>query len=161
MSFAGFAPAEDPQLFVYVVVDVPNYPPGPQQAHSSFASGIFAKIMAEALPYMNVFPEAGAEEEQAGDTAADEGINEPSGSEGEETEPETETRETEKVYETDETIGDGYESGLPDGVPADPNAPSLSLEETSDGWKEKKESQSEEKEDLEGTAGETKASSEA
>ena len=79
---------------------------------------------------MNVFPEAGAEEEQAGDTAADEGINEPSGSEGEETEPETETQETEKVYETDETIGDGYESGLPDGVPADPNAPSLSLEET-------------------------------
>ena len=72
-----------------------------------------------------------------------------------------ETQETEKVYETDETIGDGYESGLPDGVPADPNAPSLSLEETSDGWKEKKESQSEEKEDLEGTAGETKASSEA
>ena len=46
---------------------------------------------------MNVFPEAGAEEEQAGDTAADEGINEPSGSEGEETEPETETQETEKV----------------------------------------------------------------
>ena len=161
LSFAGFAPAEDPQLFVYVVVDVPNYPPGPQQAHSSFASGIFAKIMAEALPYMNVFPEAGAEEEQAGDTAADEGINEPSGSEGEETEPETETQETEKVYETDETIGDGYESGLPDGVPAAPTAPSLSLEETSDGWKEKKESQSEEKEDLEGTAGETKASSEA
>ena len=161
LSFAGFAPAEDPQLFVYVVVDVPNYPPGPQQAHSSFASGIFAKIMAEALPYMNVFPEAGAEEEQAGDTAAKEGINEPSGPEGEETEPETETQETEKVYETDETIGDGYESGLPDGVPADPNAPSLPLEETSDGWKETEESQSEEKENSEGAVGETKASSEA
>ena len=47
VSFAGFAPADDPQLFVYVVVDVPGFPPGDQQAHSSFASGIFSKIMAK------------------------------------------------------------------------------------------------------------------
>ena len=56
VSFAGFAPADDPQLFVYVVVDVPGFPPGDQQAHSSFASNIFSKIMSEALPYLNVFP---------------------------------------------------------------------------------------------------------
>ena len=34
VSFAGFAPIEDPQVFVYVVIDTPNYPPGEQQAHS-------------------------------------------------------------------------------------------------------------------------------
>ena len=32
VSFAGFAPIEDPQVFVYVVIDTPNYPPGEQQA---------------------------------------------------------------------------------------------------------------------------------
>ena len=37
VSFAGFAPIEDPQVFVYVVIDTPNYPPGEQQAHSSYA----------------------------------------------------------------------------------------------------------------------------
>ena len=63
VSFAGFAPVDDPQLFVYVVVDVPGFPPGDQQAHSSFASGIFSKIMAEALPYLNVFPDGDLPEE--------------------------------------------------------------------------------------------------
>lgn len=45
VSFAGFAPIEDPQVFVYVVIDTPNYPPGEQQAHSSYASAVFSKIM--------------------------------------------------------------------------------------------------------------------
>lgn len=56
VSFAGFAPADDPQIFLYVVVDTPNLPPGPQQAHSSFASDLFQKIMTQMLPYLNVFP---------------------------------------------------------------------------------------------------------
>ena len=56
VSFCGFAPVEDPQLLVYVIVDEPSLP-GQQAAHSSFASGIFAKIMAEALPVLNIYPE--------------------------------------------------------------------------------------------------------
>ena len=56
VSFCGFAPVEDPQLVCYVTVDQPNLP-GQAQAHSSFASGIFAKIMAEALPALNLYPE--------------------------------------------------------------------------------------------------------
>ena len=56
VSFCGFAPVEDPQLLVYVTVDEPNLP-GQEAAHSSFASGIFAKIMAEALPVLNLYPE--------------------------------------------------------------------------------------------------------
>jgi len=56
LSFAGFAPADDPQVLVYVVVDTPNLP-GKEQAHSTFATEIFQKIMAEVLPYMNIFPD--------------------------------------------------------------------------------------------------------
>ncbi|MFQ9703586.1 MAG: penicillin-binding transpeptidase domain-containing protein [Enterocloster clostridioformis] len=56
VSFAGFAPIEDPQVFVYVVIDTPNYPPGEQQAHGSYASAVFSKIMTEILPYLNIFP---------------------------------------------------------------------------------------------------------
>ncbi len=58
VSFCGFAPAEDPSLLCYVIVDEPNLP-GEEAAHSSFASGIFAKIMAEALPAMNIYPDNG------------------------------------------------------------------------------------------------------
>lgn len=57
VSFAGFAPAYDPQVFCYVVLDTPNLPPGPEQAHSKFATDIFRKIMTEVLPYMNIFPD--------------------------------------------------------------------------------------------------------
>ncbi|MCR5370733.1 MAG: penicillin-binding protein 2 [Clostridium sp.] len=59
VSFMGFAPAFDPQVLVYVVIDQPHLP-GEEQAHSTFASNICAEVMREILPYMNVFP-AGAE----------------------------------------------------------------------------------------------------
>jgi len=62
VSFIGYAPAYNPQVLCYVVVDTPHLP-GEQQAHSTFASEIFSKIMAEVLPYKNVFP--------AGDAAQD------------------------------------------------------------------------------------------
>mgnify|MGYP000134506922 CR=1 FL=1 len=57
--FIGYAPAYNPQVLCYVVVDTPHLP-GEQQAHSTFASEIFSKIMAEVLPYKNVFPAGGA-----------------------------------------------------------------------------------------------------
>ena len=59
VSFIGYAPAYNPQVLCYVVVDTPHLP-GEQQAHSTFASEIFSKIMAEVLPYKNVFPAGGA-----------------------------------------------------------------------------------------------------
>ena len=116
VSFAGFAPVEDPQVFVYVIIDVPNYPPGPQQAHSSYASAIFSKIMADTLPYLNVFPtrDLPEEEDVQGELPQSEGINaEENGGEGQLI-PET------KEYETDEFVdGEGpVDSGLPDGIPA-------------------------------------------
>ncbi|MDO4961627.1 MAG: penicillin-binding protein 2 [Eubacteriales bacterium] len=61
VSFCGFAPADDPSLLCYVIVDEPNLP-GEEAAHSSFASNIFSKIMAEALPAMNIYPEGNVSE---------------------------------------------------------------------------------------------------
>ena len=121
VSFAGFAPVDDPQLFVYVVVDVPDFPPGDQQAHSSFASNIFAKIMSEALPYLNVFPDGDLPEESQdpnGQTPS-EGINTPASEDGANGENgETQPEETTKVYETDEYVDIDGGSGIPDAVPA-------------------------------------------
>ena len=53
VSFIGFAPVEDPQVLVYVVVDEPN---ADKQDSSSYAQGIAKQIFTELLPYMNIFP---------------------------------------------------------------------------------------------------------
>ena len=68
LSFAGFAPADDPQVLVYVVIDTPHLP-GKEQAHSTFATNVFQKIMTDILPYMNVFPDIEIEEEVDEDLA--------------------------------------------------------------------------------------------
>lgn len=52
VSFIGFAPVDDPQVVVYVVIDEPNVD---DQPHSTFASTIVRDIMTEVLPYMNIF----------------------------------------------------------------------------------------------------------
>ena len=126
VSFAGFAPIEDPQVFVYVVIDTPNYPPGEQQAHSSYASAVFSKIMTETLPYMNIFPTKDLPEDEAIQESlpSSEGINEVETSleegEGQEETP----AETQQQYDTDEVVpDDGGGSGVPDSVPRDPSAP--------------------------------------
>ncbi len=53
VSFCGFAPVEDPQVLVYVIVDTPNLK-GEAQATASFAIGIERKIMNEALQFLNI-----------------------------------------------------------------------------------------------------------
>lgn len=54
VSFCGYAPSDNPQVLVYVVVDEPHVE---DQPHSTYASQIFQKIMTEILPYLNVFPD--------------------------------------------------------------------------------------------------------
>jgi stage V sporulation protein D (sporulation-specific penicillin-binding protein) len=54
VSFCGYAPSDNPQVLVYVVVDRPHVD---SQAHSYYASGIFQKIMKDTLPYLNIFPD--------------------------------------------------------------------------------------------------------
>ncbi len=51
LSFIGFAPIEDPQVVVYVVVDEPG---DPANDHSPSAKEISSKIMTDILPYLNV-----------------------------------------------------------------------------------------------------------
>ena len=64
VSFCGFAPAEDPSILCYVIIDEPNLP-GEEAAHSSFASNIFSKIMAEVLPAMNIYPDGTVDDSEA------------------------------------------------------------------------------------------------
>ena len=51
VSFIGFAPVDDPQVCIYVVVDEPNVE---DQANSVYAQYIAQGIMYELLPYLNV-----------------------------------------------------------------------------------------------------------
>ncbi len=60
VSFIGFAPVDDPQLVVYVVVDEPNTE---DQAHSSYAQTIAHNIFEQCLPYIGVEPDLTEEEE--------------------------------------------------------------------------------------------------
>lgn len=52
VSFMGYAPADDPQVVVYVVIDEPNVE---DQPHSTFAQEVAKGIFTEILPYLNVF----------------------------------------------------------------------------------------------------------
>ncbi|MDY5026384.1 MAG: penicillin-binding protein 2 [Oliverpabstia sp.] len=54
VSFIGFAPLDDPQVVVYVVVDEPN---AEYQADSKFAQFIAKGVLTEILPYLNIFPD--------------------------------------------------------------------------------------------------------
>ncbi len=62
VSFIGYAPADDPQVAIYVVVDRPNTD---KQGNARFATKIVRNILTEALPYLNIFmTEEVTEEEQ-------------------------------------------------------------------------------------------------
>ena len=63
VSFAGYVPADDPQVFIYVVIDQPNVE---KQDNARYATVLVNDIMTEVLPYMNIFmTEPLTEEEQA------------------------------------------------------------------------------------------------
>ncbi len=52
VSFMGYAPADNPEIAIYVVVDRPNTV---SQDDAKFATGIVKNILTEVLPYMNYF----------------------------------------------------------------------------------------------------------
>jgi len=52
VSFMGFAPAEDPQIAIYVVVDRPNVK---KQDEAKLATGIVRNVLTEVLPYLNIY----------------------------------------------------------------------------------------------------------
>ena len=80
VSFIGFAPADNPEVVLYVVVDEPK---AEKQSSTSFAMEIWKNIMEEALPYLNIYPTEeipadmadevqAAQEEEAEETAEEE-----------------------------------------------------------------------------------------
>lgn len=52
VSFMGYAPADDPQIAIYVVVDRPNVA---HQDDAKYATRIVKGILTEVLPYLNIF----------------------------------------------------------------------------------------------------------
>ena len=64
VSFCGFAPVEDPELLVYVIVDTPNLE-GEAQASASFATKIEQKMMKDALQFLNIPPQGETDPEDS------------------------------------------------------------------------------------------------
>lgn len=52
LSFIGYAPADNPQVAIYVVVDRPNTK---DQTNTRIATGLVRNILTEVLPYLNIF----------------------------------------------------------------------------------------------------------
>ncbi len=154
VSFMGFAPADNPQVLVYVVIDTPHLPPGPEQAHSTFATQVAQKILTESLPYLNIFPTVEVEdapEELLEQLPEEDGIVS-------ETEPETETEAPTREYATDEYIIGEEEvveelPGSPAGVtPEETLETSAEGETSTEGETESEESSSAEAESPEETS---------
>ena len=62
VSFMGYAPADDPQIAIYVVVDRVNLYP---QDDAKYATRIVRKVLTEVLPYLGIYmTEELSEEEQ-------------------------------------------------------------------------------------------------
>ncbi len=93
VSFIGYAPADNPQVLIYVIIDEPNVE---DQAHSNYAQELAKEIMEEVLPYMNLYPDEafikepegeGGEEGEPQEGAPQEGGEEGEPQEGEPEEP--------------------------------------------------------------------------
>ncbi len=52
VSFMGYAPADDPQIAIYVVVDRPNVK---EQDDAKYATRIVRNVLTEVLPYLNIY----------------------------------------------------------------------------------------------------------
>ncbi len=64
LSFIGYAPQENPQVVVYVVIDEPN---SDNQSNSALSSGLAADIMSEIFPYLGIEKSADYEDQDSAD----------------------------------------------------------------------------------------------
>lgn len=53
VSFIGFAPASDPSVVIYVIIDEPNEE---KQANSAIATKMASRIMKDILPFLEIYP---------------------------------------------------------------------------------------------------------
>ncbi|WP_349947744.1 penicillin-binding transpeptidase domain-containing protein [Lacrimispora sp. BS-2] len=109
VSFCGYAPSDNPQVLVYVVVDEPHVE---DQPHSTYASQIFQKIMNEILPYINVFPDT-----DAGDSPSPEDTAKLPEQEGITSETENSSQEEAGAEETGTEETTGQVPTMEDGKP--------------------------------------------
>ena len=65
LSYMGFAPAENPEVLVYVVIDEPNVP---KQDVSKYVTDLAREIMTEAFPYLDITMEELPEDMSADQT---------------------------------------------------------------------------------------------
>ena len=105
VSFRGYAPADDPQIAIYVVVDRPNTE---RQDDAKFATGIVRNILTEVLPYLNYFMTEELSEDETQEMSESGlavripgvGTEEPEGEEDGETQGENEGQDPESVEVT-------------------------------------------------------------
>jgi len=111
VSFIGFAPADNPQVMIYVTIDTPNVE---EQYHSTYAQEVAKKILKEILPYMNIYmdEELVPEEIEEDEVVAPEET--PTEGEGQEVEG-SEEREPETGGQP--TEGNGEDTGTPEAMP--------------------------------------------
>lgn len=95
VSFISFAPVDDPQIVVYVVIDEPNIENQASAAETTIMSN---KLYADLLPYMGIFPDKEPEETEP-ESAEPGNITEP---ESPDNPTETETQEGETPADTPE-----------------------------------------------------------
>lgn len=98
VSFIGCVPAENPQAVYYVIIDEPNVE---EQAHSTYATELSAKIMKKVLPFLGIYPDSAAEPETSTgpeDTSKPEDTAEP-----EDTSEPEDTAEPEDTSEPEDT----------------------------------------------------------
>ncbi len=107
VSFIGFAPVDDPQVVVYVIVDEPNVD---DQSSCAYAKTIARQIFEEILPYLGIEKEVttAVEDETSEDEASE---DEASADEADEVEELVETTITEVTLEsaTEEASEDASE----------------------------------------------------
>lgn len=61
VSFIGYAPADDPEVLVYVVIDEPN---DANESQATFASELAKEIFTDIFPYMNIYPDEDSDEDK-------------------------------------------------------------------------------------------------
>ncbi len=105
VSFIGFAPADNPQVLLYIVIDEANV--AKEKQSSALATAIAKEIFTELLPYLNIFPDEAAPDSEPVE-----------GSEGEENTPEAgEGTENSSGTEAGESgTGEGENPSNPDGT---------------------------------------------
>lgn len=115
VSFIGFAPADHPEVVLYVVVDRPN---AERQFSSAFAQELWKNIMKEALPYLNIYPTEEIPEDMKAEVEAEQAA-----ATEQEPEPEEEENPIPEGTLVDPQTGETVQ--MPDPSTVDPDDPSV------------------------------------